>query len=118
MPSYPHTFVVNTLVVSVVLLLVGPALISLGSQWGGYPGLSSFFGGMEILLLTPLGCSLSGGILGYLLASYLTGIARDPNGGDPRLVQTSLMFGLPLWCAGLGGVVGFIVDVGLLIKWW
>ena len=118
MPSYPHTPTIMFLIIIVGLLFGGPALLSLGCRWGGYSGLSDFFGGMEILLLTPLGCVLGGGVIGYFVAQYLAGIARAPNGGDPRIVQASIMVGLPLWCAGAGGLLGLIVDVGLLVKWW
>ena len=65
-----------------------------------------------VLILTPLGCTLVGWILGYFGAQYLTRGAKRPD------VQSTVMIQLTLLTAGLGGLLGLIIDVGLLIKRW
>lgn len=115
----PRTLLANigVLITFLVLLLGAPSILGLFAFSFGFYDVAKFFNVVQILWVIILLCAAISLTLGYHAACYLAGIARNPDGGDPRIIQTSILVQLPLFCTYLGFIIGIIIDTILLLKW-
>jgi hypothetical protein len=101
-----------TLVVATPLALAGLA------AYTGHPLVSKVIYRTEVGLFQPFVTAGICGYLGYLLAKVMVRHAKGrPNGPSADCVQVSIMVQIPLLCAIAGGILGVVIDFGLLIKW-